>query len=244
MWFDLSPWIERHGRAALSFSGGKDSAATLMMLKPWWDRITVYWSNPGAPLPATQELIKKVADMVPSFVEVRGNVLGDIAENGWPVDVTPHSMTWVGRWSSRTEGLIVRDRIDCCAKNLMIPVYERIVADGHTLLIRGQRDDEYLVNPDTTTGVVDEDGVTHLLPLEYRTSEQVTNYLQAVAPELLHPCYEFAKSSLDCACCTAYWGEGHSQYLAHAYPEAHENRQHIIASVLLECDRVRQEATN
>jgi 3'-phosphoadenosine 5'-phosphosulfate sulfotransferase (PAPS reductase)/FAD synthetase len=229
-------------KIALSFSGGKDSCAVLMMLRSEWHRLTVYWSNPGAPLPATVELIEKVKAMVPNFVEVRSDVLGDIEANGWPSDLVPHSMTRIGRDSAGTEGLIIRDRFDCCFTNLMDPVYQRIVADGHTTLFRGQRGDEALQNRHIKHGDVDANGIHHLMPLATWSAEQVHQYLQNTAPELIHPIYEQSTSSLDCACCTAYWGEGHTRYLLDHERDAGENRLRVINEVLYETDLTKRKA--
>lgn len=229
-------------KIALSFSGGKDSCAVLMLLRSEWHRLTVYWSNPGAPLPATVELMEKVRAMVPDFVEVRSDVLGDIEANGWPSDLVPHSMTRIGRDSAGTEGLIVRDRFDCCFTNLMGPVYQRIVADGHTVLFRGQRNDEALQNRHLKPGDVDAQGIHHLMPLADWSAQDVHDYLLKYAPGLIHPIYEQSTSSLDCTCCTAYWGEGHTSYLLDHERDAGENRLRVINEVLYETDLTKRKA--
>jgi 3'-phosphoadenosine 5'-phosphosulfate sulfotransferase (PAPS reductase)/FAD synthetase len=58
--------IERHkpGKAVLQFSGGKDSLACLLLLRPWWDRLTVMWVNTGAAFPETLELMEAVRSRV------------------------------------------------------------------------------------------------------------------------------------------------------------------------------------
>lgn len=229
-------------KAALSFSAGKDSCAVLIMLRPHWDRLTVYWSNPGAPLPATLALVEKVRAMVPNFVEVQSDVLSDIEQNGWPVDLVPHSMTKMGRESEGTDGIIVRDRFECCFRNLMDPVYQRIVADGHTMLFRGQRNDEALQNRHIQNGHVDANGITHVLPIAEWTADRVHAFLLDCAPELINPVYEHTTSSIDCACCTAYWGEGHTQYLLKHEPDAGQNRLQVINEVLHQTDITKRKA--
>lgn len=235
---NLSDYFMRHERAALMLSGGKDSTATLMLCRPWWDQITVYWSDPGASLPETQIQMDRVADMVPSFVSIRGDVMADIEQHGWPVDVTPHSMTAIGRMTSGKDGIIVRDRFDCCYRNLMLPAYQQAVADGCTLIVRGERAQETNHNRSVHSGHIDENGMEHLLPIYLWPTDHVMQYLHDTAPELIHPAYaEGAAGNPDCACCTAFWNEGYTPYLTKHHPEAAENRTLVMQSVQDEITR-------
>jgi PP-loop superfamily ATP-utilizing enzyme len=43
--------FDRHAKAILFFSGGKDSLACLHLLREYWDRVLVVWANPGEALP-------------------------------------------------------------------------------------------------------------------------------------------------------------------------------------------------
>ena len=62
----------RHDRVALQISGGKDSLAVLHAMQPWWDRLCVFWTNPGNPFPETVALMEKIKAEVPFFGEVAG----------------------------------------------------------------------------------------------------------------------------------------------------------------------------
>lgn len=225
----MHTYFERHQNVALMLSGGKDSTAALIACRPYWPQITVYWSNPGAALPETIEQMRKVAQLVPNFREVRSDVLADIEANGWPVDVVPHAMTPTGRMTAGTTGPIVRDRINCCYNNLMYPAYNRAVEDGCTLIVRGERQEETNHNRSVHSGFVDERGVEHLLPVYSWTTAQVMQYLRDNAPDLIHPAYaEGASGNPDCYCCTAFWDENYTPYLRTHHPRAAENRIHII----------------
>jgi 3'-phosphoadenosine 5'-phosphosulfate sulfotransferase (PAPS reductase)/FAD synthetase len=229
---NLSDYFMRHERAALMLSGGKDSTTALMLCRPWWDQITVYWSNPGAALPETIDQMARVRAMVPNFVEVRGDVMADIQQSGWPVDIVPHAMTPIGRMTSGTDGIVVRDRFACCYRNLMFPAYQQAVADGCTLIVRGERRAETNHNRSVSSGYIDENNVEHLLPIYDWPTEVVMTYLQTRAPELIHPAYaEGAAGNPDCVCCTAFWNEGYTPYLAKHHPEAAENRTRVIQLV-------------
>ena len=56
--------IERHERIALQVSGGRDSIACLYLMRPYWDRVTVYWLDTGAAYPETVSLMQRICDMV------------------------------------------------------------------------------------------------------------------------------------------------------------------------------------
>jgi len=56
--------ISRHERIALHVSGGKDSLATLYLLRPYWDKLTVYWLNSGDTVPATESMMREIASAI------------------------------------------------------------------------------------------------------------------------------------------------------------------------------------
>ena len=59
--------LDRHGRGALQFSGGKDSLALVYLLRPQWDRLTLYHVDTGDLLPEVREIVDTVEAMVPDF---------------------------------------------------------------------------------------------------------------------------------------------------------------------------------
>jgi hypothetical protein len=81
-----------------------------------------------------------------------------------PVDNTP-----VGRLVSGRN--IASSRYDCCARALMNPMHQRMLADGITLIIRGQRDDEYAKAPMRSGDV--QPGIEVLYPMQHMSAEQL-----------------------------------------------------------------------
>jgi len=236
------PHLFRSGRrVALSLSGGKDSLTCLSLFTAWWPNLTVYWMNPGNPFPETVDLMARIRLIVPSFKEVPGRQREVIAADGWPSDVVPQWYTTDGNAVFGATPFKVQSRLQCCLRALMIPAYQAMVDDGIDCCIRGKRDDE----ADKTglkTGYVSEHGIELVFPLLEWTDTDVRQYLERknIALPLS---YEYARHSLDCMDCTAWWGEGLSRYLEAAHPEAFtEYRRRVIlikqavADQLAECE--------
>lgn len=205
---------------ALQFGGGKDSLATLHLMRPHWDEILVMWLNTGAAFPETIEQMRDVAAMVPNFLEVRTDVQADIADRGWPVDVLPVANSPWGGAISGHEGIQLRPWIECCARNFWIPMNDAVRAHGITRVIRGQRTNEQYKSPIRSGAIVE--GVEYVFPLEDWTEAEVFAYLKKIgvaAPAY----YDEVKSSLDCWLCTAFLDVKDAQigYLAKHHPEKH-----------------------
>jgi len=208
--------LARHARVALQFSGGKDSLACLYLLRPWLERITVYWVNARDALPETLRVINECRAWIPHFVEISTNVVEWRERNGYPSDLVPTYSTPVGRLLGFGT-LKVTDRFTCCAANIMQPMHERMRADGITLIIRGQKLVDMPTVPVRSGQAID--GVEFFFPLEDWTHEEVLRYLaEAVAP--VHPCYENGVQGVDCMHCTAWWNEGHFRFLKQRHPDA------------------------
>ena len=226
--------FSRHRHVALSFSGGKDSLALLHLMRPYWDRLTVYWLNPGNPFPETVELMQQVRAMVPHFKEIAGRQREVIAADGWPSDVVPQGHTSDGNTVFGATPFKVQSRLSCCFRALMWPAFEAMRADGVDCILRGKREDE----ADKTgieSGYV-ADGIELVFPLMRWTAQDVMNYLHAVGVPM-PKFYEHAGHSLDCMDCTAWWGEGLSRYLKHEHPVQfveYQRRVGLIKSAVAE----------
>lgn len=211
--------FQRHERVALQISGGKDSLATLHLFKPWWDRLAVFWLNPGDPFPETVALMETIRAKVPCFVEVAGRQKEVIAQDGWPSDVVPQGHTTDGNFVFGPTPFKVQTRLSCCYRALMLPMHEKMTELGVTCIIRGKRSEERDKTPSRS-------GETHsgfelIYPIWDWSEADVLAYLAANKVPLPES-YQHAGHSLDCMSCTAWWGEGLSRYLAAKHPDRHK----------------------
>jgi 3'-phosphoadenosine 5'-phosphosulfate sulfotransferase (PAPS reductase)/FAD synthetase len=212
----LEEVFARHEKVALSYSGGKDSTACLYLLEPYWDRVVVYWLNTGDTLPETQDLMDQVRAKVANFVEVRTDVLGWRKVHGMPSDLVPTNNGTLGRMLGFGETKIV-DRFRCCQENIMEPLYARLLADGVSCLIRGQKNCDM---PDVPhrSGEISPEGVELFYPLDEWSHDDVMRYLQERGA-LVHPCYANGNTvGVDCAHCTGWWHESHFDFLKARHP--------------------------
>lgn len=225
----MSNPFANHAKIALSFSGGKDSLACVYMLRPMMDRITVYHMDTGDLLPEVREIVEHVKSFWPEFVHIRGDIDGWIEANGLPTDLLPHSEHPVGR-SMGEGGRKLVSRYDCCFSNLMWPLYERIKADGNTLVVRGTKSVDMTTIPAPSGSNLD--GVEILLPLEGWSNEGVMTYLRSVGAPICRV-YEHVTNSPECARCSAWWGEKRGAYLKRYHPalwQAYASRLRDVAA--------------
>lgn len=207
--------LTRHDKIALAFSGGKDSLAIVYMLRPHLDRITLYHLDTGDLLPEIRAIVGHVKAFAPHFVHIHGNVTGWIEANGMPTDLLPYSAHDVGRVAGQ-EGIRLTSRYSCCYANLMLPVWERIKADGNTLVIRGTKAVDQKRIP-AKSGET-HDGIEIWNPIEGWSHEDVFDYLKAMgAPH--NRIYDYMTNAPECARCPAWWGEGRAAYLKQFHPE-------------------------
>lgn len=217
--------FSRHEKIALQFSGGKDSLACLFLLREWWDRITVYWTNTGAAYPETIKLAAQVREMVPHFVEIAGNQPAVIDAYGLPSDIVPSNSTPFGIGATGNVRPVIQDRYHCCFQTIMRPMHERMIADGITLIIRGQRADDKQKAPIRSGHV--EDGIEYLFPVEDWSARQVLQYLKeqdAPIPRF----YEVLDDAPDCMTCSGWWEKGEAKYLKRYHHDAYLEVQHRL----------------
>ena len=201
--------LDRHKRIALQLSGGKDSLACLYLLRPYLDRITVYWLNPGRTFPETVKTIETVREFIPHFVEIKGDVDAVHRQFGIPSDIVPSTATMFGAMM-RGQEYIIQDRYSCCFVTKMAPLHNRMIEDGITLIIRGQRKDDESKSP-LQSGSTD-NGIEYLFPIETWTAKQVMDFLNAKLATIPR-FYEMLDEAPDCMTCSAWWEKGAAKYL-------------------------------
>ena len=213
--------IAAHERIALQVSTGRDSLACLYLLRDagLLDRITVYWVNTGNAFPETLEIAAKVRELVPHFVEIEGRQPEVIAAFGIPTDILSRNCTPIGVMCGQS-AVRMQDTYSCCGRVIMQPLHERMLADGVTLIIRGQRADDSHKAP-VVSGEW-ENGIQYLFPIENWSDEDVDAYLAKVgAPR--HACYDYGMSSTpDCMTCSGWWSDGRALFLKERHPEAYD----------------------
>jgi phosphoadenosine phosphosulfate reductase len=207
----------RGRRAALQFSGGKDSLACLYMLRPFLKDITVYYLNTGDALPETTEVVNSVREWIPNFVEIKSDVTAWRAEHGMPADLVPAVSHTIGRMYGMS-ALHISNRFDCCYNNLMLPLHRRMKADGVNLLIRGTK----LADTGQLPFEGWNEGVEQWLPVRDFTHDDVFGLLRDVGAPM-SPVYEFATSisAPECLGCTAWWDDRKGEYLKARHPDVH-----------------------
>jgi 3'-phosphoadenosine 5'-phosphosulfate sulfotransferase (PAPS reductase)/FAD synthetase len=214
--------LNRHKNIALQFSGGRDSLACLYLLRDHLDKITVYWVNSGDAFPETLAVISHILEFVPNFVEIDGNQPGVIAAHGIPTDLLPKSSAPIGLLSARSS-VPMQDSYSCCARVVMMPMAQRMVDDGVTLVIRGQRADDGHRSP--INSGYSENGIEYLFPIEQWSAPEVDAFLKNVGAPVA-PFYEHGLDTTpDCMGCTGWWSERRAQYLKQFHPDAYQRYQ-------------------
>jgi len=219
--------LKDHKIVALHFSGGKDSLATLYLMRPWWERITVLWCNTGDAFPETRLQMDAIKQLVPHFQEVESDQPLQIAENGYPSDA-------LSAWDTPFGAAIYEGRphkaqapLGCCQANIWAPMDRATRMLGATMVIRGQRNSERLKSPIRSGHV--EDGIEYLFPLQEWTDEMVKGYLRD-NDVALPPHYVYNNTSLDCQHCSGYLFDtvGKFDYMRKHHPTLHRKVVEIV----------------
>lgn len=209
--------LERHERIAFQFSGGKDSTVALFLLRDYWPKMTVYWLNSGDVFPETKAFVNAVADFLPNYVEVQGAVNEVIRTYGPPADIIYSGSSEAAYASFTGTTPALQDRALCCIRSKMAPLHARMMEDGITLLVRGQKEsDEFkgpYANGDSAAGF------EFYYPLEDWTDSDVFKWLSDNDIDI--PLYGSGiLRSGDCMSCSAWLGDRRAEYLALNHKEA------------------------
>lgn len=225
--------LERHEHVAFQLSGGRDSIAALFSMRAFWNRLTVYHLDTGDQFPETRAVVDAVSRLIP-VTRIASSSKQYRDQVGLPSDVVPVDNLPFGRMVSGNPIKIV-SRYDCCGAVLMLPLYQRMVSDGITLIVRGQRDVDYTQAP-IRSG--QSDGTFEVLfPIQHWTDADVDSFIR----ELKLPVGDFYEAGMsttpDCMGCTAWWGEGRLDYLRERYPDKHAEVVDKITLIKNEIDR-------
>jgi 3'-phosphoadenosine 5'-phosphosulfate sulfotransferase (PAPS reductase)/FAD synthetase len=222
--------LDRHGRGALHFSGGKDSLALVYLLRPHWHCLTLYHVDTGDLLPEVREIVDMVEAMVPDFRRIATDARGWTEAVGLPSDLVPTTSTPIGLSIGASTRRIV-DRFDCCAVNLMVPMHRRMIEDGVPLVIRGTKrvDLARLPHEGGESGV----GYELWLPLLDWSHADVFTYLATVGAPICRV-YEHKVNAPECATCPAWWSEGRAAYLRKHHPDLYRVYRAKISAVAAE----------
>lgn len=229
---EAAMWHRHEGRAAFQFSGGRDSTAALYTLRHRWPEMRVYHVDTGDQFPETRAVVDRVeADLLAAgceLVRIRTDVAKQREEAGYPVDLIPVDNTALGQLVSGAATRLT-GRYDCCAQALMAPLHQRLVDDGMTLIIRGQRDDEYKQPPMRDGDVLD--GFEVHYPVQDWTGDDVQHYLEIEGLPVAPFYREGVRRAPECMGCTAWWDEGRAGYMRKHHPEAHAITMHRMADI-------------
>lgn len=215
--------MERHSRAVLAFSGGKDSLACLRLLYPYRERVTVATVDTGAMYPHMVEFIKQATQDF-QLVTIRTDQAAYWNKHGVPSRIVSlYNHPAVGFLEhAHGERFLVNDWLSCHAALVNQPMHDFVQSSGASLVVMGQRDDEGRAKLPPTAGVAE-----LLTPIESWTAPTVFDYLRSigVAPPA-H--YSELPTSLDCWNCPSHTTEKTIRFLKREHPERVDELRAIL----------------
>lgn len=225
---DYAPVFARHKRIAFQLSGGKDSIASLHMLHPFWERMTVYWLDTGDTLPEVRQVVTELSDQLPHFVRIESSAADVIAQHGIPSDIVPAKGTPMGL-AATGGGVLIQDRYSCCLRTVMLPMHQRMLDDGITLIVRGQKSSDANKSPLRSGDT--ENGIEYLFPLEDWTDDEVLIYLRENGIQYPAVYDRGMRTAPDCATCSGWWEEGRAAYLKQWHPLQYQEYQSRLNTI-------------
>ena len=236
---DLTKLFNRHQKAVLSFSGGKDSLVCLHLCRSYRDKLTVAWVNTGAAFPHMAKFIRKATEDF-NFVELKSDQDAWIEQYGLPSDMVPVVNSI---WSIRRDPAapdppqtLLQPWTSCCAKLRFTPLLEYLGKSDATLFLHGQRrSDGGGFCADSRPGAAVE-----ICKLLWEWSDNdILDYIGKHGIELPEQYGHGVVDSLDCWNCTARGGdstalnEAKLAYMARRYPNLFEKLKLRMGKVYL-----------
>lgn len=217
---ELSNLFARHQTVALLYSGGRDSAACLLLCEPWLPQLLVIWVDTGENFPEIVEHMHELSSRV-RFIRIVTNQAANLAQFGYPSDIIPARNTAVAQALLGKPGIRVQHYLDCCGANIYFPGYAATKESGATAVIRGHREVE--AHKAGLTHGQTFDGLEYCFPIRsYSDGDLVALFERTGYPTPDR--FSFPHSSLDCRNCTAYLGDSTERlkYVKFHYPHDFE----------------------
>lgn len=215
--------LGNHDRAALQFSGGKDSLALLHLARPYLDKITVFFGDTGAVYPHVVDFVHTTCrDLGAKLVIVKPPVdLFDYHERfGLPSDIVPVEVSpEMMAFKPVKPKQMLQSPMTCCGALLWAPMTRAVNESGLPLVLRGSKacDPHVSVPP----GFKDADGREYGSPLWDWSDADVLDYLadKEVPDQYNHGIGD----SMDCWACTAHmdgkYAKAKLEYARDNYPD-------------------------
>lgn len=207
--------LERHDKAALLFSGGKDSIALAHLLKPYRERLTLLWVNTGMMFPHMAGFIWRFAQTHGyELVELHSDQAKRFSIHGLPSKIIPIFNT---RQAMETEEkpqprMFLANPISCCSELRAKPAIEWMQLNGIRVVIHGQRAQD-VGRPQFS------DQITEIAPLWDWSEADVYEYIRANSLELPEQYQAGYADSGECWNCTSEVSESRFRWMAKRYPE-------------------------
>ena len=238
---DLAVLFDRHEKAVLGFSGGKDSLVCLDLCRPYRDRLDVCWVNTGAMFPHMAEFVREAAAGF-NFVELSSDVEAWRREYGDPADVVPTFNSFPGLGIKPLQPRTMLSHwTACCLANRTWPLTDYVSKSGATVFLHGQRSADLAMGGfkvRSTPGAPFE----AFGPIEDWSDDDVFRYVaeHKIALPKQYGADPPAKRSLECWSCTAMLHEDDRlQYTRVHHPELYKKlRRRLLANYKITQDAV------
>lgn len=220
--------LARHERAAVMFSGGKESLVVAHMLKPYREKLTLVWSNTGAMFPHMADFVRAFADEHGyELVVVHSDQEGYFSQFGWPARIIPIHRNPAGKIKTGPWGA-------CCTRLRSKPILDWMFLHGVRAIVHGQRAQDDV--PISFVGQCEE-----IAPLWTWSEEDVYGYLQEHGIALPEQYGQGYADSGECWNCTAEIDPERFKWMRARYPALLVQLVPRIATVYGEVDSVMSE---
>lgn len=222
---DLSA-LDRHERAMLLFSGGKESVVLAHMLRSYRQKFDLVWVNTGAMFPHMVEFVRSFREDF-NFVELKSDQAARFRACGLPARIIPIFNTPAGLATQREprDRLVLCDWTGCCFDLRVRPALEYARAQGINLLVHGQR------HEDGVSGCFGAQGAETFAPIWDWSAEQVDAYIARHNLRLPEQYAAGYRDSGECWSCTATLDPARFRWMWKRYPELMAQLKPTLAAV-------------